>query len=335
MNTTITQHPVLLIGGSGMVGKNAAEHLRRFHPELPILIGGRNLEKAQTVANQLGNAQAVQIDLERPNLGLPEDIQLSAVGTFFRDGEFYSQRWAQNKRIPFLFISGYEHEIGKHTSIYLHGPLAAPVVIATHWMGGIPITLAKHYARQFRSIEAINISVIFDPEEEIGPDGTLQNEGEIEETSPYPLFFQDGKWKRAKDEMDIGRTIKTVDGSIQEATAFSSPDILSLGAMDIKSARFDFLAHESSGRKSGGQITHDIIIEITGELKDGTLTTVRREIVYPDNQSSMTGLGAAIGIEHLLGLVDTAPRPGLYFPENVIDPLHLEQRLKQTGTHIS
>ncbi|MFA2811473.1 hypothetical protein [Bacillus mycoides] len=332
MNTTITQHPVLLIGGSGMVGKNAAEHLRRFHPELPILIGGRNLEKAQTVANKLGNAQAIQIDLERPNLGLPEDIQLSAVGTFFRDGGFYSQRWAQNKRIPFLFISGYEHEIGKHTAIYLHGPLASPVVIATHWMGGIPIALATHYARQFRNIETINISVVFDPEEEIGPDGSLQYEGEI---SPYPLFFQDGRWTWAKNEMDSVRTIKTVDGSIQEASAFSSTDILSLGAMASKSARFDFLAHESSGRKSGGKISHDIIIEITGELKDGTLTTVRREIVYPDNQSSMTGLGAAIGLEQVMGLVGTAPGPGLYFPENIIDPLHLEQRLKQTGTHIS
>ena len=43
-------HPVLIVGGSGIVGSQAAQTLRRLHPDLPIAIGGRNLERAKKTA---------------------------------------------------------------------------------------------------------------------------------------------------------------------------------------------------------------------------------------------------------------------------------------------
>ena len=33
--------PILLIGGSGVVGRSTARSLRATHPEAPLLIGGR------------------------------------------------------------------------------------------------------------------------------------------------------------------------------------------------------------------------------------------------------------------------------------------------------
>lgn len=50
--TTIAKKPVLIIGGSGIVGSQAARTLRRLHPDLPIAIGGRDLAKAETVARR-------------------------------------------------------------------------------------------------------------------------------------------------------------------------------------------------------------------------------------------------------------------------------------------
>lgn len=51
--------PVLIIGGSGIVGAKAAQTLRQLHPDLPIAIGGRDTNRAQNIAEVVGNAFAV------------------------------------------------------------------------------------------------------------------------------------------------------------------------------------------------------------------------------------------------------------------------------------
>ncbi|MEI2299385.1 hypothetical protein [Ensifer sp. MJa1] len=65
--------PVLIIGGSGVVGSQAARIIRRLHPELPIAIGGRDLGKAEAVAREVGGAIGVSVDLGRADLGLGDD----------------------------------------------------------------------------------------------------------------------------------------------------------------------------------------------------------------------------------------------------------------------
>ncbi len=62
MSSLSITRPVLIIGGSGIVGAKAAQTLRQLHPELPIAIGGRDVTKAMSVAGALGNAVAVKID---------------------------------------------------------------------------------------------------------------------------------------------------------------------------------------------------------------------------------------------------------------------------------
>ena len=44
--SSISENPVLLIGGSGVVGQRAARALRKLQPELAIVIGGREVSKA-------------------------------------------------------------------------------------------------------------------------------------------------------------------------------------------------------------------------------------------------------------------------------------------------
>jgi len=76
----MSQHkPVLIIGGSGFVGALAARILRKLHPDVPIAIGGRNLDKAQAVAGEIGNAEAVVVDLDRRDLGLSADKAFSTI----------------------------------------------------------------------------------------------------------------------------------------------------------------------------------------------------------------------------------------------------------------
>ena len=62
--------PVLILGGSGQAGAGAAATLRGWYPTLPLTIAGRDIERAQRVADELGAATAVTIDLRRRDLGL-------------------------------------------------------------------------------------------------------------------------------------------------------------------------------------------------------------------------------------------------------------------------
>jgi glutamyl-tRNA reductase len=48
--------PVLILGGSGQAGSGAATVLRRWHPALPLTIAGRDIGRAQRVADELGAA---------------------------------------------------------------------------------------------------------------------------------------------------------------------------------------------------------------------------------------------------------------------------------------
>lgn len=75
-------HPILLIGGSGVVGRWAARFLREAHPDLPLLIGGRNLARAEEAAAAIGKAEGVALDLAADDLGLGER-PVSAVAVLF------------------------------------------------------------------------------------------------------------------------------------------------------------------------------------------------------------------------------------------------------------
>ncbi|ANF57264.1 hypothetical protein [Halotalea alkalilenta] len=54
--------PILLIGGSGVIGRWTARFLRAAHPNVALLIGGRDIAKAEEVAAEVGGAEAVVLD---------------------------------------------------------------------------------------------------------------------------------------------------------------------------------------------------------------------------------------------------------------------------------
>ena len=55
----MSTQPILLIGGAGVVGHWTIRLLRDAHPNTPLLIGGRNLARAEGVAAMLGNAERI------------------------------------------------------------------------------------------------------------------------------------------------------------------------------------------------------------------------------------------------------------------------------------
>ncbi|SCW50498.1 hypothetical protein SAMN04487970_10111 [Paenibacillus tianmuensis] len=327
--------PVLLIGATGVVGKWGAKHLRRFQPDLPIVVGGRNLSKSKAVADEIGNATAIAVDLNRLDLGLTEENQFSAVGIFFRDRTFNAQKFAQNRSIPFVTISGSVPVIGEDIATYIHGAQSSPVIIASHWMAGIPSTLAIHYAQDFHSIDHMEIVANFDPNDEYGDGGADENQYLFPNDS-NPLVIKDSVWTWERDENNITHSNIQVDGMNKESTAHSFADVLSIGASTkTKSFRFAVSMSESFGSKYGKRASHNITIEVQGKNFEGIPSTLSREIISSNGQATMVGLGAAIILEQVLGLVDgNTAKAGLYFPENIVDAKHLEMRLSQIDVQI-
>lgn len=118
--SALTQSPVLIIGGSGVVGSRAARALRRLQPSLPITLGARDLVRAGALAKEVGGADAVHIDLERPDLGLPAEATFSAVVVFLKDtsfGEYRVTRGDATVSIP-------RGELD--TTLYTHHFIAGP-----------------------------------------------------------------------------------------------------------------------------------------------------------------------------------------------------------------
>lgn len=80
----MSRHPILLVGGSGVIGRWTARCLCDAHPAAPLLIGGRDLARPQRAATEIGGAEGVTLGLAADDLGLG-GRPVSAVAVLFRD----------------------------------------------------------------------------------------------------------------------------------------------------------------------------------------------------------------------------------------------------------
>ncbi|MCP3136150.1 Rossmann-fold NAD(P)-binding domain-containing protein [Pyxidicoccus xibeiensis] len=329
-----TQKPVLIIGGTGVVGSRAAKTLRRLQPALPITLGVRNLEKAQALARELGNADAVRVDLERRDLGLPETASFSAVVALLKDETLNSMKYAQAKGVPYIPFSDFVFDIGPAVALHIQHPDRSAVLMLGHFLGGTTALATLHFAREFRRVDSIEVSAVFDSDDVGGPAA----QGDMERVTkgvPSPLLLKDGKFLWAQGA-DVEREFVGVDGTKWRGRAYPLLDVVSLPAeTGARSVRLDFAVRDAASRPAGQGPSHEVIIEITGERADGTTGPVRHELVDPDVHSGMSARGVAFAVERLLGLAGGPPvKPGLYHPERLLDPAYVVARLQEFGTRI-
>lgn len=324
-----TTLPVLVIGGSGIVGSQAAHELRRRYPELPIVIGGRDLGRAQKTADELGNATATIVDLSRPDLGLPEPAY-SAIALFVKDHSLNSLRYALDNRIAYVDISTGTFEIGPEAALFIHHPDRAPVLLASQWLAGAAVFPTLQAASQYEKIDSIRIGVVLD-EQDMGGPAASDDFDRLTSVAPASLTVQAGEdvWVTA----DEGKgTVTSVDGTALPSQVYSPFDVLSLATSTrAASIRFDLAYGESASRRRGESYSTETIIDITGRSKDGAETSSHIEIVHPSGQAPLTALGVVLGLEAVLGLRGKAPAAGLYLPELLIDPAYFVDEMKAIG----
>jgi hypothetical protein len=326
-------HPVLIVGGSGIVGSQAAQTLRRLHPDLPIAIGGRDLERASKTARAVGNAEAVKLDVGQPNLGL-SDERFSAVVMFAKDDTLNGLKYAQAKQIPYIGISSGVFEVGPEMALHVHAPKSAPILMGSQWLVGAATLPTLEFAKEFRSLESIDLAAVFDEQDMGGPAAAADFE-RLTKAAPSPLILKDGKWRWINGE-EATRKVTDREGAVREAATYTPLDVLSLAtATDAKSIRFDLVYGESATRKRGEPFSTEIIIELKGRLKNGKQGSARYELFHPRGQAPVTALSVAIVVERLLGLAGGEKvEPGLYFPDSLIEPAYALRRHQEFGMEV-
>ncbi|QFT81968.1 hypothetical protein FIU89_15190 [Roseovarius sp. THAF27] len=328
----MTHDPILFVGGSGIVGRQAARYLRDAHPEAPLLIGGRDLGRASAVAAELRNAEGVAVDLSAPDLGLG-DRPVSALALFFKDDAIACLRFAQARGIPYLSISSGVHEIGPEVAAYMHAPNASAVVLGAEWLVGATTVPAMLAAREFSTIDSVRISAIID-DEDVGGAATDADMERLTRTMPAALTVEDGDYLwRTGDGAQT--SVIALDGTRMPADVFSPYDVLVLAnetrARDVE---FRLAVGESSSRRRGEPLSTEIIVDLSGTDLAGQPLQVRQAVVHPGGQMPLTGLGVAMVMERLAGLQNQAVGVGLYFPFQLVDPETYQRRLEAIGGSI-
>ena len=322
--------PILLMGGSGAIGHHTARALRAAHPDVPLLIGGRDLAKAQRAAEHIGGAQGAVIDAAADDLGLG-DHPVSAVVVFYMDHALAGLRFAQKRGVPHLSISSGVFEIAPEIATYVHTPDASPIVLGYEWMVGATTVSTLSIARAFGRVQDIRINALVDEQDTGGP--TVATDFEhLNKMLPAALTRRDGVfvWREGEDSK---AGFHAVDGTKIEATGFSSIDVVGLAAATgAPNVQFNLATAVSSTRRQGRPMSTEIIIEVVGEDRQGEPLQTRHALIHPAGAAPLTGLSVAMTLERLIGLDGQPPTPpGLYFPYQLLDATAYLERLKQEG----
>jgi hypothetical protein len=231
---------VLFAGGSGFVGRTAVRWFRQRHPSVRVLVGGRNLQTAGEVAQEVGTAEAVAIDLDQPRLGLGDDVAVAAVVMLAPEAGLKGLSYAQDLGVPYLNINAALTEIGPELAMFAHRATVAPVVLASHWMAGAATLLALNSAKGFEIVRSIRLGAIVDEKDPVGS-AALEDMERVHGAAPAAMVFEGGRrvWLSGDDAKG---KFTSVDGRSLDATAFSTFDTASLhaatGAADV---RFDLV----------------------------------------------------------------------------------------------
>ncbi|WP_280338603.1 saccharopine dehydrogenase [Nocardia neocaledoniensis] len=321
---------VLILGGSGQAGSDTAALLRRWHPALPLTIAGRDLARARRVADGLGNATAVTIDLGRRDLGLAPGDAYSAVVAALWDDRLHGLGFARDHGLPYLSISSGLLDIGPEVVAGAQPAHAAPILVASHFLAGVAVLAALHEARAFARVDSIRLGFVLDETDTGGPAGIADLERWTEVTSAG-LVRADGVFRWLAPE-DARAVVLASDGTELDGQSVPILDVPSLAiATGAPEVRVDLAVGVSPSRRRGGPASIEIRIDLRGIATTGTPLGTHRYLLHPHGQRPLTALGVALGVERLLGLRGAPVTPGTYTPEALIDPAYAARRMREVG----
>jgi hypothetical protein len=324
---------IFIAGGYGLIGSNIARHVRKIDRDTEIILAGRNPEKGETLAQELGRARTAYLDLEYPHK--LEDLgQIDLIVAALHDPADILIHFAMEHSIAHIGITKLAGDVGPIIFSALQSPPKRPIVLLGHSNAGVTTIVSQKASEDFSSIDSIDIAALYDELDPIGPMNTKDFESNAGLSDRF-LLREGCKWAWM-DAKKHTRPFRISNESILEGFPVALLDVPSLAAI-TKAARvrWDFVQGESIGTKAGSQASHDVYIDIEGILKSGKTAKRRTVLSDPNGQAHITALGVLIAIERVLGL-DGHPAAdgGVYLPETLVSPDAAITRLNQFGVQI-
>lgn len=214
---------------------------------------------------------------------------------------------------------------------YIHTPNAAPIVLGYEWMVGATTVATLHLAKAFARVRDIRIDALVDEQDGGGPTVAADFE-HLNRMLPAALTRREGAFVwREGEEANV--SFRALDGTLMQASGFSSIDVAGLAAAtDAANVQFNLASGVSSSRRAGRPMSTEILIEMVGEGLDGQALHIRHALVHPAGAAALTGLSVAMLLERLIGLDGAPPTAaGLYFPYQLLDAAGYLQRLGEEG----
>lgn len=322
---------IYIAGGYGVIGSAVARQIRTLNQEVEIVLAGRNPEKGNLLAQELGNARTAFLDISRgPS---PSELdQAHLIVSAIQDPADLLIHEALAKGIAHIGITKLADELTPILFAMQSHPPQAPIVPLGHSQAGIMTLVAYKESQSFQSIHSIGLAGFYDERDPMGPMTLEETEGYINRA----LLREDGNWKWV-EATAYPRIVKLGDGSQVEAHPMSLLDVPSLAAVTgTPNIRFDFAVHDSIGTRAGNKASQDIYIEIEGVLLDGHPANRRITLTDPKGQAHFTALGVLLSIERILGWDGPPPaKGGFYLPETLVCADTAMARIKQFGIQIT
>lgn len=341
MNATTNPKRILLAGGYGVVGAQVARLLRARHPDVEILIGGRRIKEASRLADELGHASGIVLDVTSDE-PLKDIHNIDAVGVFIHESDDQLLRAAASRGLAYMDITRGWDALARALAVTALYDLKAPVLFNSHWMAGGPAIISRSLAEGLDRVESIDMSILYYAGDKMGPDSASAGEG-------MSLDFAarvGGTWKRVGPLSD-DRLVTFPSGTERRVYRMNMGDMvtpaLATGARDvgvrigfdkgnalasmrtlIRLGLWDLLLRlpgmsAIAATKPGKGAPHEIVIEVAGE-RDGRKIKRRATITDPQGQAHLTALGAVHALERVTGLGRPALRPGAALPETGYSP---------------
>ncbi len=353
------QEAVLIAGGYGVAGQQAAQVIRLRHPTLPLILAGRNPTKAKPLADELSHAQVAMLDVEHPrplNGARPR-----AILAMVNDPHDHLLMEAIRQEIPYVDITRWTERMRRAvTRVSTESP-HAPVMLSSAWMAGVAALVAAAATHPLKCIDRIDISILYSLKDKAGPNSAeymdrlatpfeVTLEGRRAQvypcTDPRKITFPGGYTAQAyrfdtPDQLTLPVTTgaKTVAARIAFDDAIATSLLVLLTRAGIwkliSGPRFTPLRRALLYNPGNGA-RHEMVIEATGVDEQNHPRTARASVVDPRGQTHLTALGTLIQLERLLGLDGAQPpAPGIVYPETAPQIESALQVLRDWGVTVT
>jgi hypothetical protein len=343
--------PLLIAGGYGLVGEQTARLLRQRHPELPLLLGGRNPGRGQALADAL-DARTVAIDVraERPLADLPE--RPAAVLAAVSDPAEQLLIDAMRSGIPIADInrSGHPSILDAAVVASRERP-SAPVLMAGSWFAGVTALMAAAASRELEAAERLVITVLASSDDRVGPDSWG-----FADRLAWPYYAMRGGQRQPVHPLTSVRQVRCADGGERPAALVGTleqttlpitlgvPTVETRMALQSPASLYGLIGLKRTGvlralaRPSLRGIRAALLQRPgSGDFAGLTVTAcrgasrVRVDLLDTRGQGHLSAVGAACAAERVLGPGLPA---GLSFPEQSAEPETDFEMLRQAGVVI-